>query len=48
MKKFKLMKTVMLLFAILALSSCEEDGPIQFIVVDEFETDAKIVNLGSP
>lgn len=47
MKNLKLMKTVLLLFAIVAFSSCEDDGQIQFVVVDEFETEAKIVGLAT-
>jgi hypothetical protein len=46
MKKIKLMKTVLLLlFTVFAFSNCEEDGPIQFIVVDEFESNATVQGL---
>ena len=37
MTKLNFMKSVALLFAVLAFSGCEENGPIQFIAVDEFE-----------
>jgi hypothetical protein len=37
MTKLNFMKSVILLFAVLAFSGCEENGPIQFIAVDEFE-----------
>ncbi|MFL3661191.1 MAG: hypothetical protein ACI6PN_05515 [Polaribacter sp.] len=30
-------KSFVLLFAVLAFSACEENGPIQFVAVDEFE-----------
>ena len=39
------MKTVILFFAVFALSNCEEDGAIQFVIVDEFETNAKVTGL---
>jgi hypothetical protein len=45
MKKMKLMKIAILFLAVLTFSNCEEDGEIQFIVVDEFETNAKVTNL---
>lgn len=46
MKKNNLLKPVMvLLIAMLTFSNCEENGEIQFIVVDEFETNARIQNL---
>ncbi len=45
MKKIKLMKTVLLLCAVFVFSNCEEDGPIQFAVVDEFETNATVTGL---
>lgn len=41
----KLVKVAILLLAIFTLSNCEEDGAIQFIVVDEFETNASVVGL---
>lgn len=47
MKKIKLMKTVLLLCAIFAFSNCEEDGEIQFIVVDEFESNAVVTGLNT-
>ena len=37
MTKLNFMKSVVLLFSVLAFSGCEENGPIQFIAVDEFE-----------
>ncbi|TXD53305.1 MULTISPECIES: hypothetical protein [unclassified Polaribacter] len=47
MKKFNLIKTVVVLFAVVAFSSCEEDGAIQFIVVDEFTTSVNIKGLAA-
>ena len=43
----KLFKAVLLLFTVLTLSNCEEDGEIQFIVVDEFESDAVVTGLNT-
>lgn len=43
----KLMKAIVLLFAVFALSNCEEDGEIQFIVVDEFESNAVVTGLNT-
>ena len=37
MTKLNFMKNFVLLLAVLAFSGCEENGPIQFIAVDEFE-----------
>lgn len=45
MKKPKFLKLTVLLFAILFLSNCEEEGQIQFAVVDEFETNAIVSGL---
>jgi hypothetical protein len=46
MKKIKLIKTVLLLlFVAFAFSNCEEDGAIQFVVVDDFETNASVSGL---
>jgi predicted small lipoprotein YifL len=45
MKKLKLMKSVVVLFAVFALSSCEENGPIQFIVADDFTTTVSMNGL---
>lgn len=45
MKKINLNKTVILLFAVFALSNCEENGPIQFIVIDDFSTTIPIKGL---
>ena len=45
MKKMRLMKVAILFLTILAFSNCDEDGAIQFIVVDEFETSAKVTGL---
>lgn len=47
MKKVNLMKTVILLFAVLAFSNCEENGAIQFVVVDEFLTSVNIKGLAA-
>lgn len=41
----KLFKAVLLLFTVFTLSNCEEDGEIQFIVVDDFETNATVSGL---
>ena len=45
MKNFKLVKTVILLFAVLAFSNCEENGAIQFVVKDSFPTPLAVVGL---
>jgi len=45
MKKIQLMKTVLLLFAVFAFSNCEEDGPIQFQVKDDFENNVSVKGL---
>ncbi|MCG1035853.1 hypothetical protein [Polaribacter sargassicola] len=37
MKKIKVMKAVLLLCAVFAFSSCEENGEIQFIIKDDFD-----------
>ena len=47
MKKVNLMKIVILLFAVLAFSNCEENGAIQFVVVDEFLTSVNIKGLAA-
>lgn len=39
MKKIKL---ILLLLVAITFSNCEEDGQIQFIIVDEFETNANV------
>jgi len=45
MKNFKLMKTVFLLFALIAFSNCEDNGPIQSVVVDEFEFNLDVLGM---
>lgn len=45
MKKMKLMKVAILFLTILAFSNCEEDGAIQFIVVDDFGTSVSVKGL---
>ena len=45
MKNFKLVKTVILLFAVLAFSNCEENGAIQFVVKDSFPTPIAVLGL---
>jgi hypothetical protein len=45
MRNFKLVKTVILLFAVLAFSKCEENGAIQFVVKDSFPTPVAVVGL---
>jgi hypothetical protein len=47
MKKFNLMKTGISLFALLAFSNCQEDGAIQFTLVDEFTTSVNIKGLAA-
>lgn len=42
MKNFKLMKTAIVLFALLVFSNCEDGEPIQFIVVDEVPTEIAV------
>lgn len=46
MKKINLLKPILLLFAVFALSMCDENTPIEFIVADDFEKDVNIVGLG--
>lgn len=45
MKKIKLIKPLLLLFAVLTFSMCDETGDIQFVVVDEFETNVQVTGL---
>lgn len=45
MKNIKFFQTAIVLFLAFTLSSCEEDGPIQFQVVDDFETNATVTGL---
>ena len=45
MKKIKLLKAAVLLFTIFAFINCEDNGEIQFIVVDEFESNATVSGL---
>ncbi|PQJ79324.1 hypothetical protein [Polaribacter porphyrae] len=45
MKKIKFFQFATILFLALTFSNCEEDGAIQFIVVDEFETNASVQGL---
>lgn len=45
MKKIKFLKPILLLVAVLLFSNCEENGEIQFIVVDEFETSVSVIGL---
>lgn len=47
MKKMKLLKSLLILFVAISFSNCEEDGPIQFIVVDEFPTSARVTGLAT-
>ena len=47
MKKIKLFKSIIMLFAVFTLSNCEENGEIQFIVVDDFESTAKVTGLNT-
>jgi hypothetical protein len=47
MKKFNLMRIGILLFALLAFSNCEENGAIQFVIVDEFTTSVNIKGLAA-
>jgi hypothetical protein len=45
MKNLKLMKIVVMLFAVFAFSNCEDGDPVQFIVVDEFPTPISVDGL---
>lgn len=45
MKKIKIIQTLLVLFVAFTFSNCEEDGEIQFIVVDEFETNASVTGF---
>jgi hypothetical protein len=46
MKNLKLMKIVVVLFAVFAFSNCEESGdPVQFVVVDEIPTSIAVTGL---
>lgn len=45
MKKINFMKAVILLFSVIVLSNCEQNGPIQFIVIDDFSATASIKGL---
>lgn len=45
MKQNKLFKLVLVLMAVLTFSNCEENGPIQFVVSDEFPTTVTLNNL---
>jgi hypothetical protein len=47
MEKFNLMKTGILLFVLLAFSNCQENGAIQFVLVDEFATSVNIKGLAA-
>ena len=47
MKKFNLMRIGISLFALLAFSNCEENGAIQFVIVDEFTTSVNIKGLAA-
>ena len=48
MKRIKFMKTaLLLLFVACAFSNCEEDGAIQFIVVDDFTTSVNFEGLAA-
>jgi hypothetical protein len=47
MKKNKFIKTALLLFVAFAFSNCEEDGAIQFIVVDDFTTSVNFKGLAA-
>lgn len=45
MKKIKQLKPILLLVAVLTFSMCEENGPIQFAVADDFETTVDVEGL---
>ncbi|MBU3009799.1 hypothetical protein KO506_00090 [Polaribacter vadi] len=47
MKKFKIIQTMLVLFVAFTFSNCEEDGEIQFIVIDEFESNAVVTGLNT-
>jgi predicted small lipoprotein YifL len=45
MKKFKSIKIIALLITVFAFSNCEENGPIQFAVVDEVTATVDITDI---
>lgn len=45
MKKINFTKTLILLLTVFAFSMCEENGPIQFLLVDEFSTSVPVRGL---
>lgn len=47
MKKIKLLKAMLFLFVAVSFTNCEEDGAIQFVVVDEFESNAVVTGLNT-
>lgn len=47
MKKNKLFKPILLLFAVFVFSSCDDSEPIEFIVADDFEQTVSIQGLAA-
>lgn len=45
MKKFKLMKTAVLLFTAFLLSNCETNESVEFVVIDSFPTEIDVIGL---
>lgn len=45
MKKINFLKPILLLVAVFTFSMCEENGEIQFVVVDDFETTVTVSGL---
>ena len=45
MKNFKFVKIAFLLIAVVAFSNCEDNGPIQSVVVDEFEFPVDVLGM---
>ena len=45
MKQNQLLKSILLLVAVFTFSMCEENGPIQSIVADEFTTTVSLEGL---
>ena len=45
MKKLIFIKTIALLLTIVTFSNCEENGPVQFVVADDFENSVRVLGL---
>lgn len=45
MKKINFIKSVILLFAVFTFSNCEENGDVQFIIIDDFPASVNLTGL---